>query len=274
MENKNNNETGLSVLTENKETIMKIILSNMPENTSEKQAERVFFKELSNIENVVSNHPEWAVLSKKSILQVVKNCIIDNLTLNPSQGLVYLIPAKIKVGQNGLNPIYEDVLTYKPTADGCLSIARQSGSILDHEYPVITYDNIGQVSEVVFKFLVPAYGQPRWESRTFNKNHFEKWRLKSASKFGGKANANYTSWNGGIDPEFAVSKSISHGLKKRGTNANEAIRQVQNNTIDNTIDIIEKPQHIQTVSFEGTKTIPLIKATIETPNEATNEDLF
>ena len=35
------------------------------------------------------------------------------------------------------------------------------------------------------------------------------------------ANPNYTSWKGGIDPEFARAKAVRHGLKKLGTNQNE-----------------------------------------------------
>jgi hypothetical protein len=157
------------------------------------------------------------------VLLAVKQCICDNLTLSPIAGLVYLFPGKI---QTGINPatnakIYKDVLVYQPTAEGEISIARQSGSILDHKRPVCTYDAEGRVQSVTFEFMVPSYGQPRWEKVTFDQSNFEKWKQKSAAKFGGNPNANYSSWKGGIDPEFAGSKAIKHALTKLGTNANE-----------------------------------------------------
>lgn len=212
----------LSILTENKPTLTQLILINMPKGSTLQDAERVAIREITNFEMVMSLKPELAKCDPQSILLAVKQCITDNLTLAPHAGLVYLYPGKIRVGTDGANaPIYKEVLMYDPTAEGRLSIARQAGTILDHKRPICTYDHEGQVETVTVEFLVPSYQRPRWESITFNKSHFEKWRQKSAAKFGGNANPNYTSWKKGIDPEFAGSKAIKHALKKRGTNANE-----------------------------------------------------
>lgn len=214
------------ILENAKPTLTQLILVNMEAGSSIEDAERVALREISNFEMILSLKPELLICDKQSVLLAVKQCITDNLTLAPSAGLVYLYNGRVCIGTDGANKkVYKDVLVYEPTAEGRLSIARQAGSILDHKRPTFTYGEGGIVTSVSFEFLVPSYGAPRWEKITFDHNNFSKWKQKSVSKFG-SANANYTSWCGGIDPEFAGSKAIKHSLKKLGTNKNENRQQV------------------------------------------------
>ena len=157
-----------------------------------------------------------------------------------SSGLVYLLPTKVKVGQNGNQDVDDWALSYDPTANGRLSIAYQSGSILDHKLPTHTFDAEGKLDTVTFEFLVPSFGQPRWEVYVANKRHFEKWMNASAAKNKGNANKNYTSYKGGIDPEFASTKAIRHGLGKRGTNLNGKRSQVPANAKMMPIEVVER----------------------------------
>lgn len=215
----------LALLNESLPTLTQLLLVNMPEGTTEVEAKRKGLREIMNMEAIFSLKPELGVCEATSIVLAVKQCIADNLTLAPAAGLVYLYPQKVKVGTDSSNAtIYKNVLVYDPTAEGRISIARQSGSILDHKRPKCEFDHDGKVESVSFTFLVPSFGGARWETVTFTRTDFEKWQQKSAAKFS-KANANYTSWKGGIDPEFAGSKAIRHALKKLGTNKNE-IRQI------------------------------------------------
>lgn len=201
----------IAILHENKPTLAQLVMVNMPVGTTEEEAQRVAVKEISNFEMILQTKPDLGGCTPLSVLLAVKQTICDNLTLAPSAGLVYLIPSK--VGNDW-------VATYSPTANGMLSIAYQSGAILDNKRPIVTFDSEGKVDTVTVEFLVPSYPQPRWEVITFNKTHFKKWQDASAKKNKGAANANYISWNGGIDPEFAGTKAIRHGLNKRGANTN------------------------------------------------------
>lgn len=291
-----NTEMALTLLNNNFDTLSKIALINLPEGSSMKKAQQLVLKEITNFEMVCAMKPELANLDKQSILIAVKQCIADNLTLSANAGLVYLYPGKVCVGQNGSTKIYKDVLVYQPTAEGELSISRQSGSILDHKRPVCTFDSNGQVDTVTFEFLVPTNEKPRWEKVTFNKDNFTKWKQKSAAKFGGTPNANYTSWNGGIDPEFAASKAIKHGLKKRGRNSNEVHHAPVNNNVEN-IANIEKPEQpinstttenlqerievikkenttVSDVAFEEVPAIQTETQPQKQTNEVTENDLF
>lgn len=210
----------LMLLRSEQPTLTQLILVNMPAGTTVEEANRVALKEISNFEVLLQERPELRNCNPKSVIYAVKQCISDGLTLAPSSNLAYLLPSKVKVGQNGNQDIYDWIVKYDPTANGRLSIAYQAGSILDVKRPYFTFDSDEKLDTVTVEFLVPSIPSPRWEVITFGKMHFKKWADACAKKNSGKLNANYTSWNGGIDPEFAGSKAIRHGLSKRGTNAN------------------------------------------------------
>lgn len=233
----------LILLNESLPTLTKLFLVNMPEGTTDLQAQRKATREVMNMEAIIALKPDLGMCDATSIVLAVKQCIADNLTLAPAAGLVYLYPQKVQVGTDSSNAkIYKQVMVYDPTAEGRISIARQSGSILDHERPVCKFDHEGKVESVSFTFLVPSYGGARWQTVTFGLSDFEKWKQKSASKFGGNANGNYTSWKGSIDPEFAGSKAIRHALKKLGTNKNEVrnISYAPTNTFNEVKAVDEK----------------------------------
>lgn len=244
MENTNTSLV-LQDLNNNIETLAKIALINLPEGSSVEKAQRIVMKEIVNFEMACVLKPELANLDKQSIVIAVKQCIADNLTLSPNAGLVYLYPGKVCVGVNGANAkVYKDILIYEPTAEGKISIARQAGIILDHKRPLVEFDSTGKVNSVTFEFFLNALPKPRWEIVKFDTNDFERWKQKSAAKFNGTPNANYTSFKGGIDPEFARAKAIKHGLKKRGTNSNE---------VQNTIAPAVQTENVEHTEIKDTK---------------------
>lgn len=236
---------GLQLLEQNKPTLTQLVLVNMPTGTSVEEAQRVALKEISNFEMRLQTNPDLGGCTPLSILLLVKQTIADNLTLSPSAGLVYPIPSK--VGNDW-------VATYNPTANGLLSIAYETGSILDNKRPVATFDENGQTDTVTVEFLVPSGNSTRWEVITFNKMHFKKWMDAAIKKNLGKCPANYTSWNGGIDFEFAGTKAIKHGLNKRGTNSNSSRKSPENSPI--------KYEPIESVMKEAMSEIPITESVV------------
>lgn len=218
-------------MNKEKATLAQLVLINMPRGSTIEDANRLALKEITNFEMIASMKPALLTCTPASIYLAVKQCISDGLTLSPSAALVYLVPGTVNVGTKE-KAEYINVLTYDPTANGRLSMARQSGRILDNEMPEPKFDSQGKVLSISVKFLVPSVPSPRWETVIFNESHFNKWRwashLKNSRNKQGAdnakmnfANPNYTNWNGGIDPEFAATKAIRHGLNRRGTNMNE-----------------------------------------------------
>lgn len=161
----------------------------------------------------------------ETIAQAIKYAITNRLSLDPNAGMVYLMPASIKVGN-----VWKNILEIKPTADAKIWLAKEAGTIIDNERPTVTKNSAGKVTSAAVNIQL-ATG--RWEVTEIDESDFERMKKASHVKNGrGKSDADlatmnyanklYTSFNGGIDPEFARSKVISTALKKRGTNMSNA----------------------------------------------------
>lgn len=189
-------------------------------------------QEIMYFEAITETKPDFLKCTPQSIVLAIRDVMKKNLTLDPNAGLVYIKTRSVNIGTRD-KPNWISVLEIQPTANGYISINRQLGRILDYTYPEVTKDGTGKVIEVSMKILLPSVVNPRWEKRTFDESDFMRWRIASHKENGrGKqdantstlnyANANYTSWKGGMDPEFARAKCIKHSLKKLGTNQQES----------------------------------------------------
>ena len=184
--------------------------------------------------------------NEESIKRAVRYAVDNNLTLDPNETLVYLMPEYAKIDGK-----FVQTLRITPTADGKISIAKQAGTILDSKRPTVkTETGSKRVISACVEIQVPTFdakGNPatRWEPVEIDEYEFE--RLKSYShkknartwkQESGKpkpdlatlnyANPLYTSYFGGIDPEFARAKVVSNALKKRGTNRGAAAKNIVN----------------------------------------------
>jgi len=198
--------------------------------------EALALQELDNLQMIANGKPEIYECMPQSVLLAVKNVLKQNLTLDPYAGLVYVKTRNLKTGMGpDGQPVWAKILEIQPSANGLISIARQCGRILDMKRPEVTKDDKGKVTGCSVEILLPSAGNTtRWEKFSFDESDFIRWRRASDKENGrGKndvgtenykyANANYTNWQGGIDPEFARAKAVRHALKKLGTNQNEVI---------------------------------------------------
>lgn len=212
-------------------------------------------QELEYLAMQANMKPDILECTSQSVILAIKSVIKNNLTLDPSAGLVYIKSRSVNIAPYGQEKKWVKVLEIQETANGLISINRQCGRILDIERPIVKKDPAGKVTSVICRYLVPSYPAPRWQEIEFDESDFLRWKKAShkENKRGkdqqyvndatlNQANPNYTSFNGGIDPEFARAKAIRHGLKKLGTNQNEArARHLQTekkvSIIDTKVDI-------------------------------------
>lgn len=176
--------------------------------------------EFSHLEYIASVKPKILDCTPSSLIVGIKQVIKKNLSLDPSLGLVYCVPQGVNLGTKE-SPKWITILQVNETVDGLLSVALQSSSILDYTAPVCEFKD-GKVLTVSMQ-IQKASG--RWETKTFNEYHFEKWKAASAKRNGGVANASYSMCKGGIDPIFAATKCIRHSLKNLGTNPNAKLAE-------------------------------------------------
>lgn len=190
-------------------------------------------QELVYLEELALYNPVILDCEPLSIVLAVKRVMKQNLTLDPDAGLVYVTTRNVKVGDT-----WKKALKINPSANGLISINRQTGNILDFTRPKVDKDASGKVVGVSMRLLLPSTPEPRWEDYEFDESDFRRWQVASHKENSrgykdgsGKpkpdantlnyANPNYTNFNGGIDPEFARAKCIRHSVKKLGTNVNE-----------------------------------------------------
>lgn len=173
--------------------------------------------------------PEIMECMPQTVVMAVKQVLKQNLTLDQYAGLVYIKTRNVKVGAD-----WKKALEIQPSANGLISIARQCGRLLDIKRAKVTKNDSGKVTDVSVEILLPTHGGTRWETFEFDESDFKRWQTASHKENGRSkqdanaqtlnySNANYTSFNGGIDPEFARAKAIRHALKKLGTNPNERV---------------------------------------------------
>jgi hypothetical protein len=186
--------------------------------------------ELAYLDSMLIASPWIKECAPITIATSIRYVLRNNLSFDPNAGLVYVTPRNAKQA-NGSSVRMMEV---KPTANGLLSIAYQSGKVLDHKVPKVQKNAEGRVISVEFEVLKPTAGGTRWEVVEFDESDFNKWMKKShVQNAMGKtdadlrklnyANDNYTNFYGGIDPEFARAKAIKHGLKKLGINTSESM---------------------------------------------------
>lgn len=189
-------------------------------------------QELGYLELISQSKPDLLQCTSQSIILALKGVMRQNLTLDPYAGLVYVKTRNVNAGTQDA-PKWLKVAEMMPTANGIISINRQLGRVLDFTNPEVKKDATGKVIEVSMSLLLPSPLGPRWEKRTFDESDFMRWRRASHKENGRNknnanaetlnyANPNYTSWKGGMDPEFARAKCIRHSFKKLGTNPQES----------------------------------------------------
>lgn len=214
----------LEVIKNELPALEKILALNARPNTD---VATIAQQEFLYLEAIATAKPEILKCTPQSIVLAVRSVMKQNLTLDPYAGLVYTKTRNIKVGNDWIM-----VLEMTPTGNGLISINRQLGRILDFTNPQVKKDANGKVVSVSMQLLKPSHPQPRWETFEFDESDFRRWRLASHKENGRNksdanaqlmnyANANYTNFNGGMDPEFARAKCIRHSLKKLGTNPQE-----------------------------------------------------
>lgn len=207
----------------NFETLVKLAKWCNPEMEEYALKARVI-QEVGYFEYACMLNDNLSTCNPRSVMMMLRWVIQNKLSVDTQAGLVYLKTRNVKQSDGS----FIKVLEYEPSPEGVLSMSYSTGEIIDHQRPVIHYDGLEKPKVVSVDFSFQLHNG-RWETVSYSEGHFRKWRLAShennarGSSDGdmvkmNKANKSYTSFNGGIDPEFCTGKAIKHGLDKRGTN--------------------------------------------------------
>jgi len=210
----------LTKLLNEDEQKLSLALSKLVPNTPVDVAQAKVEQELYNLEYRMMYKPELAECDKASFMFAMRKVIKDGLSFDISDDHVYLMPLNVKQPDGK----YKKIIEVKYTASGNLKKAYIDGLIVDHKTPIVTYTDGENPKVKEVSFSVKKHSG-EWEQFVFGELFFSKLRRASHKKHGASkndadmnklnyANANYTSFNGCIDPEFAATKAINHGLHK------------------------------------------------------------
>lgn len=251
----------------------------------------IVLQEFEYLNMLAINNPEIAKCDERTIAYGIGNVMKQNLSFDPNMGLVYTKVRSFKVVEEG-KEVWKKALEVTVSANGIISVARQCGRILDYKNPEVEKNIDGKVIGVSIDLLLPSTPSPRWEKRSFDESDFERWKRASHKENARRykqgdakipnnetlnyANLNYTSWKGGLDPEFARAKAVRHGIKKLGINQNEN-RVVNINipkpsiVIDPTMD--DQANETPYTTYETVENTPTIVNAVDTSKNIDVEGL-
>jgi len=230
------------------------------------ELEAFVLNEISYLKERVELAPALQECREDSLLMCIRHALRDNVSLDANAGLVYIYPQKVKVA----NGQYVSVAHYELSPNGRISLARQTGNILDFERPQLIKEGEKVVGGFM-KILKPSYPEPRWETYDYNQSDIDRWAKFSSKKnkkwdnaqrkfVEGSPNALYSSGpGGGIDEGFMKAKIVKHTLKQLGINASERVGQkiVQDKSLDFEPALtIEETQKLEQEEFGGDFEVP------------------
>lgn len=238
--------------------------------------ETMALQELEYLRTIAMSNSAIMQCMPQTVLIAVKTVIKQNLSMDPSAGLVYVKTRNVNMKKPDGTANWKKALEIIPSANGLISINRQCGRLLDIKNPVVKKNDQGKVVEVSVEILLPSIPSPRWETRTFDESDFWRWQRASHKENGRNkndadadklnyANDNYTNFKGGIDPEFARAKAIRHGLKKLGANQNEGRMNKIDITDFNKVQIDTDAD--AAVAEDATTYTPIVEETTDTKTE-------
>lgn len=172
--------------------------------------------------------------TKYSLYSCLTDVVTNGGTFDPTMDLMYIEIRHYNVGTQ-TNKVWEHRASNTFTAQGELNVRMQLGQILYVDTPRIVYEHElfdvieekGKVNiiyhskiprtskRIIASFMKITRPDGSWDYSYLTEEDITRFRISSEknNKSTGKANALYTSCNGGIDPGFLATKTIRHGFR-------------------------------------------------------------
>lgn len=187
------------------------------------EADNLAKKEVWHLANLVINNNDLQTIHPASLMMELKKVPLMGLTLDPSLKLMQLIihdkgkgiVALEATGRGkAVQAISQEIIKNVSTKVIMLGdrVDRLPNGALDVT-PSFTPNAV-----VIGGVITLYYDNNRVESFVYDQSHINNWQKRSAARFRGTANKNYTSYNGGMEPGFMETKMLKHRLDKIGIN--------------------------------------------------------
>ena len=209
------------------------------------QGTQIYEKEKFNFRKILQDKPELQKCTQLSLFGCFLDIAVNGLSLDPTgRPHCYILPRSTKTGykDDAGNDIYEQRSYLSITGYGELVMRQRAGQVRYVDNPVVCYEGdvfspvlIEGKKTVTYKAACPrksnkviggfirivrADGTVDWSwmmegdierLKAYSYKNNQRWNPQTHQKEG-KANALYTSNDGGIDPGFLESKLIKHAF--------------------------------------------------------------
>ncbi len=192
---------------------------------SQEQAKDLAEKEAYHLSQLMCDSEDLRSIASKNpavLLMEMRKIPLLGVSLDPSLKLAYLIvqdkaAGKVQLEVTGRGKVVQAIaqglvqsVDVTVVFEGDQVKADEKGLL--HILPNF---NDGK-SKVIGCWITITWPDGRITQDIYKQSHIENWMKRSEKRFKGTANANYTSFNGGIEPGFMVSKAIKHKLDRIG----------------------------------------------------------
>lgn len=179
-------------------------------------------KEAYHLAQLMADNADLQNIPPAALMMEMRKIPLQGVTLDPTLRLAYLIiqdkaKGKVSLEVNGRGMAVQAIAQgiIKTINTECIFEGDKT-EYVDKEVVIIPTFKAG--SKVIGGICSITWPDGKITQEYFREGHIKSWESRSAKKFYGRANANYTSFNGGIEPGFMQSKMLKHKLNRLGIN--------------------------------------------------------
>jgi recombinational DNA repair protein RecT len=186
------------------------------------QAKSLAEKEAYHLAQLMSENSDLANIPPSALVMEIRKIPLQGVSLDPTLKLAYLLIQDKSKGKVSLEITGRGKAVQAIAQNIIRSINAEvifeGDEIGSHNGLLHIIPKMNSKSKVVGGILTIIWSDGRSTQDVFRESHIDSWRNRSAKRFNGKANANYTSFNGGMEPGFIQSKMLKHKLDRVGIN--------------------------------------------------------
>lgn len=207
------------------------------------QAKALAEKEAYHLAQMMSDNEDLANMPIGALIMEIRKIPLQGVTLDPTLKLAYLLiqdkgKGKVSLEITGRGKAVQ-AMAQNIIKSVNAEVIFEGDEIISHNGLLKIVPKMNSTAKVCGGILTITWNDERVTQDVFRQSHIDSWKARSAKRFKGTANMNYSSFNGGMEPGFLQSKMLKHKLDRIGINPFPgAYRKLRKEQIENLPDEI------------------------------------
>lgn len=184
------------------------------------QAKNLAEKEAYHLAQLMADSLDLSGMPPAALMMEMRKIPLQGVSLDPTLGLAYLIiqdkaKGKVELQITGRGKAVQGIAqNIIKGVDAAVIYEGDTTAIVKDLITIIPAFKAN--AKVSGGILTITWGDGRVSQEFYRESHIAGWHRRSAKRFGGTGNMNYTSFNSGIEPGFLCSKMLKHKLSRIG----------------------------------------------------------